>query len=150
MNLREKFLNYEKEKKEKFDALPKIQYWKENAIDDAKKNIEELTAENPAYADIRIDWIEESEHPEIAEQRDYYSVPTIYFAGEKLYEASPRDSFDTIKARFRARLRGALPVPVEKMLEKKHGIFDGGVYDYSFDGVNGDAAALGETLKKLC
>ena len=41
MNLREKFLNYEKEKKEKFDALPKIQYWKENAIDDAKKNIEE-------------------------------------------------------------------------------------------------------------
>ena len=41
MNLREKFLNYEKEKKEKFDALPKIQYWKENAIEDAKKNIEE-------------------------------------------------------------------------------------------------------------
>ena len=44
MNLRKKFLNYEKEKKEKFDALPKIQYWKENAIDDAKKNIEEQKA----------------------------------------------------------------------------------------------------------
>ena len=44
MNLREKFLSYEKEKKEKFDALPKIQYWKENAIDDAKKNIEEQKA----------------------------------------------------------------------------------------------------------
>ena len=40
-NLREKFLNYEKEKKEKMAALPKIEYWKENAIEDAKKNIEE-------------------------------------------------------------------------------------------------------------
>ena len=57
---------------------------------------------------------------------------------------------DTIKERFKARMHGNLPAPVEQMLEKKHGIFDGGVYDYSFDGVNGDAAALGETLKKLC
>ena len=57
---------------------------------------------------------------------------------------------DTIKERFKARLHRNLPAPVEQMLEKKHGIFDGGVYDYSFDGVNGDAAALGETLKKLC
>lgn len=39
-NLREKFLNYEKEKR-KMAALPKIEYWKENAIEDAKKNIEE-------------------------------------------------------------------------------------------------------------
>ena len=57
---------------------------------------------------------------------------------------------DTIKERFKARIHRNLPAPVEQMLEKKHGIFDGGVYDYSFDGVNGDAAALGETLKKLC
>ena len=41
LNLRDKFLNDEKEKKEKFAALPKIQYWKEGPIDDAKKNIEE-------------------------------------------------------------------------------------------------------------
>ena len=57
---------------------------------------------------------------------------------------------DTIKERFKARMHRNLPAPVEQMLEKKHGIFAGGVYDYSFDGVNGDAAALGETLKKLC
>ena len=31
---------------------------------------------------------------------------------------------ETIKARFRARMRGVLPVPVERMLESKHGIFD--------------------------
>ena len=56
---------------------------------------------------------------------------------------------DTIKERFKARMHGNLPAPVEQMLEKKHGIFDSGVYDYHFDGVNGDAAALCETLKKL-
>ena len=40
-NLREKFLKDEKEKKEKFEQLPKIQPWKENAIEDAKRKIEE-------------------------------------------------------------------------------------------------------------
>ena len=40
-NLRDKFLKDEKEKKEKFDQLPKIQPWKENAIEDAKRKIEE-------------------------------------------------------------------------------------------------------------
>ena len=57
---------------------------------------------------------------------------------------------DTIKERFKARMHGNLPAPVEQMLEKKHGLFDGGVYDYYFDGVNGDAAALCETLNELC
>ena len=55
---------------------------------------------------------------------------------------------DTIKARFRARMRGFLPAPVERMLESKHGMFDGGVYDYRYDGVNGDAAVLCEQLRK--
>ena len=31
---------------------------------------------------------------------------------------------DTIKARFRARMRGNLPQPLEKMLELKHGMYD--------------------------
>ncbi|MBQ1685809.1 MAG: hypothetical protein II072_09915 [Clostridia bacterium] len=57
---------------------------------------------------------------------------------------------DTIKERFRARMHGNLPAPVEKMLEKKHGMFDGGVYDLCFDGVSGDAADLCEKLKALC
>ena len=49
---------------------------------------------------------------------------------------------DTIKERFRARMHGNLPAPVAQMLEKKHGMFDSGTYDYRFDGINGDAAAL--------
>ena len=53
---------------------------------------------------------------------------------------------DTIKARFRARMHGVLPAPVERMLESKHGMFDGGAYDFRYDGGNGDAAALCEQL----
>ena len=53
---------------------------------------------------------------------------------------------DTIKERFRTRMRGNLPAPVAQMLEKKHGICDHGVYDYRFDGVSGDAASLCDAL----
>ena len=31
---------------------------------------------------------------------------------------------DVIKARFKERMRGNLPMPVEKMLEAKHGMYD--------------------------
>ena len=56
---------------------------------------------------------------------------------------------DTIKARFRARMHGVLHAPVERMLESKHGMFDGGVYDYRYDGVHGDTAALCEKLRRI-
>ena len=55
---------------------------------------------------------------------------------------------DTIKERFKARMHGNLPAPVAQMLEKKHGAFDTGTYDYRFDGAHGDAAAFCEMLKK--
>ena len=56
---------------------------------------------------------------------------------------------DTIKERFRARMRGNLPAPVERMLENRHGVFDGGDYDFVFDGAAWDASALCEALKGL-
>ena len=52
---------------------------------------------------------------------------------------------DTVKERFRARMHGNLPAPVAQMLEKKHGTFDDGEYDYRFDGVNGDAVEFAGT-----
>ena len=55
---------------------------------------------------------------------------------------------ETIKERFRERMHGNLPDPVAKMLERKHGSFDGGTYDYRFDGVNGNAEALCESIKE--
>ena len=54
---------------------------------------------------------------------------------------------ETIKERFRARMHGNLPAPVSLMLERKHGVFDSGEYDYCFDGVSGDAKAFSEVLK---
>ncbi len=49
---------------------------------------------------------------------------------------------ETIRTRFRARMHGQLPGPVAAMLEKKHGMFDNGSYDYVYDGVSGDPKAL--------
>ena len=46
-----------------------------------------------------------------------------------------------------ARMHGNLPAPVSLMLERNHGVFDSGEYDYCFDGVSGDAKAFSEVLK---
>ena len=48
--------------------------------------IEELKAEHPELASIDIETIEESQHPEIADQYDYYYVPTFYLGEDKLFE----------------------------------------------------------------
>ena len=55
---------------------------------------------------------------------------------------------DTIKERFRARMRGNLPPPVEQMLTRKHGMFDGTPHDIDYDGVSGDPDAVCEALQK--
>ena len=56
---------------------------------------------------------------------------------------------DTIRERFRSRMHGNLPALVAGMLEKKHGMFDSGSYDYHYDGVNGDAHQLCTVLSNL-
>lgn len=57
---------------------------------------------------------------------------------------------DTIKERFKARMRGNLPQPVEQMLERKHGMFDAGDYDFRFDSDQDDPAVLcGEVRARL-
>ena len=54
---------------------------------------------------------------------------------------------DTIKARFRARMHGDLPAPVEQMLERKHGMFDNERHDYQFDGAAGDPCEMCAMIK---
>lgn len=63
----------------------------------ARRAIEELKEENPAYQEIQIRWIEETEEVELADSRDYYYVPTIFYGGKKLYEAKPGHSYARIK-----------------------------------------------------
>ena len=55
---------------------------------------------------------------------------------------------ESIRERFRARMHGRLPEPVALMLERKHGMFDDGSYDYRFNGVSGDPEALCGALKE--
>ena len=55
---------------------------------------------------------------------------------------------ETIKERFKARMHGNLPEPVARMLEKKHGMFDSGTFDYRFDSTKDRPAELCEALMK--
>ncbi len=48
--------------------------------------IEELKATHPELSAIEIEMIEESEQPTLADEYDYYYVPTFYVAGEKVHE----------------------------------------------------------------
>lgn len=54
---------------------------------------------------------------------------------------------DTIKERFKKRMHGNLPAPVEQMLERKHGMFDNEICDYQFDGVSGDLSEMCRTIR---
>ena len=54
---------------------------------------------------------------------------------------------DTIKVRFKERMHGNLPAPVEQMLERKHGMFDNEICDYQFDGVSGDLSEMCRTIQ---
>ena len=68
----------------------------------ARQALDELFQENPAYAAIPLRRIEESREPALADSRDYYYVPSLFWRGEKLSEARPGQSFEEIKADLRA------------------------------------------------
>ena len=70
----------------------------------ARRALDELGREDPAYSTIQIKWIEESKEPVLANKYDYYYVPTIYYEDEKLYEADPSEKYEDIKARVKAAL----------------------------------------------
>ncbi len=68
----------------------------------ADQYMEELIAENPAFADIKITKIEEREHAALAHSYDYRLVPCLWFGGKKLHEGVP--SKEQIKACLTAAL----------------------------------------------
>ena len=74
----------------------------------ANKAIEALTAEDPRYASVKIERVEENAHPEIADRYDYYRVPTMFIDGEKLYEAKPGQGYEEIKVNVKRVLEAAL------------------------------------------
>ena len=76
--------------------------------ENAKRAVAELFREDPAYKALTLRWIEENEETELADSRDYYRVPSVFYKGDKLYECSPLHSYGTIKAHLKAAFDGAL------------------------------------------
>ena len=67
----------------------------------AKRAVAELLREEPAYGELALRWIEENEEPALADSRDYYRVPSLFYQEDKLYECSPFQGYDAIKAHIR-------------------------------------------------
>ncbi len=56
---------------------------------------------------------------------------------------------EVIKERFAARLHGNLPMPVEKMLEKKHGSFNNETYHIRADLRQDDVDSIYDRIEKI-
>ncbi len=67
----------------------------------AARAIEELLAENPAYAKLEIERIDESKNAALADEYDYYAVPSLFFGKEKQYEANIWQKYEDIRDNFR-------------------------------------------------
>ena len=52
----------------------------------AFRYIEEAKAAHPELQSLQIELVEESEEPALADQYDYYYVPTFYIDGVKVHE----------------------------------------------------------------
>ncbi len=74
----------------------------------ARQALDELMVENPAYRDLEITRIEETQQPALADQYDYYAVPTFYVDGKKVFEAHIGMSYEAIKAAVKSALDEAL------------------------------------------
>ncbi len=74
----------------------------------ARRALDELFAENPAYAAIPLTRIEESREPELADRYDYYAVPSFFIGREKLFEAHIGMTYEDIKAEVKKCLDAAL------------------------------------------
>ncbi len=90
-------------KKIKFFYLEKCPYCKQ-----ARRALDELKSEDAKYQNVDMDWIEESKQPDVAEQYDYYNVPTMFVDDVKVYEAKPGESYDDCKANVKRVLDTAL------------------------------------------
>lgn len=70
--------------------------------------LDELCTETPSYRDIPISRIEESEQPDLADQYNYYAVPSFFDGNRKLFESHLFMSYGEIRAELRRVLDYAL------------------------------------------
>lgn len=50
--------------------------------------LEEAFAQHPEYRNIPLTMIDEKKQPDVADQYDYYYVPTFFIEGEKVHEGA--------------------------------------------------------------
>lgn len=74
----------------------------------AMKAFDALLNANDEYKKVEIDAVEEGENPDRIASLDYYHVPTYYIRDDKLFEASPGDSYEVIEAATKKALEAAL------------------------------------------
>lgn len=74
----------------------------------ANRALAELIKENPDYAKVEINWIEENEHPEIIAKYDYQSVPCMWIEDKKIYEAHLFERYNECKQNIKDVLDLAL------------------------------------------
>ena len=74
----------------------------------ARRAVAALADQAPRYAALSLRWLEERENAALADSRDYYYVPALYCGGEKLWEASPSDNYDSVYAHIRDAFDRAL------------------------------------------
>ncbi|MBQ3644961.1 MAG: thioredoxin family protein [Synergistaceae bacterium] len=73
----------------------------------AREALKELISENEKYSSVSFEWVEENQHPEISEKYDYYSVPSMFVDGEKIYEAHRGEKYEECKENVRKVLEAA-------------------------------------------
>lgn len=66
----------------------------------AARLIDEMKAENSKLADFEFEKIDEAVEGEKLSGLSYYYVPSFFYEGEKLYEASPGDEDDIMKPKL--------------------------------------------------
>lgn len=69
----------------------------------ARESVNELSANYPG---VNIEWVDENKHPEIANNYDYYHVPSMFVDNKKIYEShkgeSKQECFENVKKVFEA------------------------------------------------
>ncbi len=69
----------------------------------ARQMVEQLTKDNAQYAQVPLKLVEETQEPDLANQYDYFLVPTFYVGQEKLHEGVPTQ--EAVEAVFAAALK---------------------------------------------
>lgn len=81
----------------------------------AARAMDELEKAYSAYAEVPVEWIEETREREKAQPfaGAYYYVPSIFVDGTKVYEAKPGESYEECKQHVETAFRAAVEQQVE-------------------------------------